>query len=290
MSKVNIIICQNHQKRKAYRYCEQCKEFICNSCAFNEKHLHHLQKIKSFSDKIKTSLPGINDLNKASLSKYIELFQFIINYNSSFMPFDLNNIMNQIDDSFDTYINKIVDFKIKFKILISQKFELINAIFEENEKKILETQNKIISIVNNEDMQYFEKMNTCLEQIRNNKNAKNMMEFVEKYNTLIKQAFEDDNDFNTKYNLFIAQKQLDKTNKDLKDNIIDKLIQPWIKDGTKGIENIYQKINTQNNKDLENLKKKFDYLLKNPNKNYIEDEENDEEIIETKNNQIKNEV
>jgi hypothetical protein len=173
------------------------------------------------------------------------------------MPFDLNNIMNQIDDSFDTYINKIVDFKIKFKILISQKFELINAIFEENEKKILETQNKIISIVNNEDMQYFEKMNTCLEQIRNNKNAKNMMEFVEKYNTLIKQAFEDDNDFNTKYNLFIAQKQLDKTNKELKDNIIDKHVQPWIKDGTKGIENIYQKINTHNNKDLENLKKKI---------------------------------
>ena len=210
MSKVNIIACQNHQKRKAHRYCEECKEFICNSCAFKEKHSQHLQKIKSLSDIIKSFLPGINNLNKSSLSKYIELFQFIINYNSSFMPFDLNNIMNQINKTFDTYINKIVDLKIKFKILISQKFELINDIFEENEKKILETQSKIISIVNNEDFQYFEKMNTCLEQIRSNKNDNNMMEFVEQYNTLIKQAFDDDNDFNTKYNLYIAQKQLEK--------------------------------------------------------------------------------
>ena len=292
MSKVNIIACQNHQKRKAHRYCEECKEFICNSCAFKEKHSQHLQKIKSLSDIIKSFLPGINNLNKSSLSKYIELFQFIINYNSSFMPFDLNNIMNQINKAFDTYINKIVDLKIKFKILISQKFELINDIFEENEKKILETQSKIISIVNNEDFQYFEKMNTCLEQIRSNKNDNNMMEFVEQYNTLIKQAFDDDNDFNMKYNLYIAQKQLEKNNIELKENILDKLIQPWIKDGIKNIENIYQKINNQNNTDLENLKKKFENLVKNPKKKYIEDEEkDDDEIIEVKNpDVIKNDV
>ena len=39
--------------------------------------------------------------------------------------------------------------KIKFKILVTQKFELINSIFEENEKRVLETQNKILSILNN---------------------------------------------------------------------------------------------------------------------------------------------
>ena len=289
MSNVNIIVCQNHQKRKAYRYCEECKEFICNSCAFQEKHSNHLQKIKSFSDKIKSSLQGIDTLNKSSLSKYIELFQFIINYNSSYMPFDINNLMYQINEKFDMYINKLVDLKIKFKILISQKFELINTIFEENEKKILETQNRILSIVNNEDIQYFEKMNTCMEQIGKNKNDKNMMGFIDKYNTLIKQAFENENDFNDKYNLYMAQKQLEKNNKQLKENIIDKLIQPWFNDGTKNIENIYQKINTQNNKDLDTLKKKFEYLVNNPHKNFIEDEENDDESLLIKSKEVKNE-
>ena len=40
----NVILCQNHPKRKAYHYCEQCKEFICNSCALQEKHINHIKK------------------------------------------------------------------------------------------------------------------------------------------------------------------------------------------------------------------------------------------------------
>ena len=288
MSNVNLILCQNHQKRKAYHYCEQCKEFICNSCALQEKHINHIKKIKSFSDTIKSYLPYINSLNKTTLSKYIELFHFIVNYNSSFMPLDINNIINQINDKFDNYINKLVDLKIKLKILISEKFELLNSIFNENENKIIETQNKLLSILNNEDEQYFEKMNTCLEQLRLNKNDKNSMNFIDKYNTLIKQAFDDENDFNIKYNLYSAQKQLDKNNKYIKENILDKLIQPCFNDAIKNIDNIYQKISTQNNSDLDSLKKKFEYLKNNPNKDDIEDEENENvnEIVNKK--EIKN--
>ena len=289
MSNVNIILCQNHQKLKAYRYCEECKEFICNSCAFQEKHINHFKKIKSFSDTIKSFLPYINSLNKSSLSKYIELFHFIVNYNSSFMPIDINNIINQINDKFDAYINNLVDLKIKFKILISEKFVLLNQIFSENEKNILETQNKILSILNKKDEQYFEKMNNCMEQLRLNKNEKNSMNFIEKYNSLIKQAFDDEKDFNTKYVLYEAQKQVEKNNKLIKENILDKLLDPYFNNSMKGIDNIYQKINTQNNKDLDSLKKNFEYLLKNPHKFDIEDEEKEEVIIETtKNKEIKN--
>ena len=288
MSNPNIIVCQNHQKRKAYRYCEECQEFICNSCALQENHINHIKKIKSFSDTIKSFLPNINSLNKTTLSKYIELFHFITNYNSSFMPIDLNNIINQINENFDTHINKLIDLKIKFKILITEKFELINSIFEENEKKVLETQNKILSILNNEDNEYFEKMNECLEQLRLNKNDKNSMNFLDKYNTLIKQAFDDENDFNIKYNLYNAYKQVEKNNKLIKENIIDKLIQPYFNESLKNIQNIYQKINNQSNKDLDSLKKNFQYLLNNPNKNDLEDEEKDEKIeINSKKNEIK---
>ena len=287
MSNANIILCQNHQKRKAHRYCEECKEFICNSCAFQEKHINHFKKIKSFSETIKESLPYINSLNKSSLSKYIDLFHFIVNYNSSFMPIDINNIINQINDKFDVYINKLVDLKIKFKILVSEKFIIINSIFSENEKKILETQNKMLSILNNEDEQYFEKMNNCLEQLRLNKNDKNSMSFVDKYNSLIKQAFDDEKDFNMKYSLYEAQKQVEKNNKLIKENILDKLLQPYFNDSIKNIDNIYQKINNQNYKDLDSLKKNFEDLLKNPHKDDIEDEEKEEQI-EIKNKEIKN--
>ena len=297
MSKANanIILCQNHSRRKAYRYCEECKEFICNSCALQEKHINHIKKIKSFGEMIKSYLSNINinSLNKSSLSKYIELFHFIVNYNSSFMPIDINNIITQINDKFDTYINKLIDLKIKLKIQISEKFEIINSLFYENEKKIIETQNKILSILNNEDEKFFEKMNVCLEQLHLNKSDKNNMSFIEKYNTLIKQAFDDENDFNMKYNLYEAQKQVEKNNKLLKENILDKLIQPCFNDAIKNIENISLKINIQNNKDLDILKKKFDYLQTNQNINkdddIIEDEEKDEniEIKEIKIKEIK---
>ena len=278
----NVILCQNHPKRKAYRYCEQCKEFICNSCALQEKHINHIKKIKSFSDTIKSYLPNLNTNTniKSSLSKYIELFHFIVNYNSSFMPIDINNIINQINDKFDTYINKLVDLKIKLKIQISEKFEILNSIFFENEQKIMETQNKLLSILNNEDEKYFEKMNLYLEQLNLNKNDKNNISFIEKYNTLIKQAFDDENDFNMKYNLFEAHKQLEKNNRLVKENILDKLITPCFNDSIKNIENLSQKINNQHNKDIDALNKKFDYIKKNinNNKDYIEDEEKDENI------------
>ena len=283
MSNVNILFCQNHSKRKAYRYCEECNEFICNACAFQEKHLNHIEKIKSFSDTLKNSFPKIESLNISSIPKYIELFHYIINYNSSFMSFDLNNIINQINEKFDQYINKLIDLKVKFKILISQKFDLINTIFSENENKVLETQNKLIFLLNDEQSQYFERLNTCLEELRMNKNEKNMISFIEKYSKLVKEAFDDESDFNMKYNLYMAQKEVEKNNKLIKENILDKLVQPCLNEAVKNIDNMYQKINNQNNKDLDSLKKKFDYLIKNPNKNDIEDEENDEKIqIKTK--------
>ena len=273
----DVILCQNHSRRKAYRYCEQCKEFICNSCALQEKHINHIKKIKSFSEIIKSYLPNINTNIKPSLSKYIELFHFIVNYNSSFIPIDINNIINQINDKFDDYINKLVELKIKLKVQISETFEILSEIFFENEQKIIDTQNKLLSILNNEDEKYFEKMNICLEQLHLNKNDKNNINFIEKYNTLIKQAFDDENDFNMKYNLYEAQKQIEKNNKLVKENILDKLIQPCLAEAIKNIENLSQKINAQHNEDIDKLNKKFVQLKNNiKDRDIIEDEEKEE--------------
>ena len=80
MSNTNIIFCKNHSNRKAYRFCDICKEFICNSCAFNEKHITHLQNIKSFKEILKTFFPNINYQNISHLSKYIEIYLKIYLY------------------------------------------------------------------------------------------------------------------------------------------------------------------------------------------------------------------
>ena len=122
------------------------------------------------------------------------------------MPFDLNEIMDQINDKFDEYINQLIELKIKFKILISEKFGILQSLYAEQEKKIIETQNKLLYILNNEDVEYFEKMNTNLEKIRMNKNEKKMLGFIEEYNQLLRKSFDDDLDFENKYNLFMAQK------------------------------------------------------------------------------------
>ena len=217
--------------------------------------------------------------NISHLSKYIELFHFILNYNSSFMPFDLNEIMFQINDKFDTYINKLIELKTKFKILISEKFGIIQNIFAEQEKKVSETQNKLIYILNNEDIKYLEKMNISLEQITKNKNEKKMVEFIEEYNKLMQKSFDDDADFENKYNLFMAQKLLEKSNKYIKENILDNLINNYFDEEIQNIDNLYQKINSQNNEDINTLKANFDYII---NENNLDEEE--KKVSKTVNN------
>ena len=152
------------------------------------------------------------------------------------MPFDLNEIMDQINDKFDEYINKLIDLKVKFKILISEKFGILQNIYCEQEKRIIETQNKLIYILNNEDLKYLEKMNTSLEQIRINKNEKKMLQFIEEYNQLMSKSFDDDNDFNNKYSLFMAQKLVEKSNKYIKENILDNIIQNYFNEDLKNTD------------------------------------------------------
>ena len=270
MSNTNFIFCINHPNRKAYRFCESCKEFICNSCAFNEKHFSHLQEIKSLKDILKIFFPDMKCQNISHLSKYIELFHFILNYNSSFMPFDLNEIMVQINDKFDTYINKLIELKTKFKTLISEKFGIVQNIFAEQEKKVMETQNKLIYILNNGDLKYLEKLNVAMEQITLNKNEKKILEFIEEYNQLMRKSFDDDSDFEEKYKLFSAQKLLDKSNKYIKEKILDDIINNYFDKELQNIDELYQKIFLQNNEDINTLKSNFEHIK---NENNLDDEE-----------------
>ena len=243
-------------------------------------------KIKSLKDILNSYFPNINNFKNIShLSKYIDLFHFILNYNSSFMPFDLNEIMNQINSKFDNYINKLIELKIQFKILLSEKFGILQEIYSEQEKKIIETQNKLIYILNKEDLNYLEKMNTYLEQIRINKNEKKMMGFIEEYNKLIIKLFDDNNDFEDKYKLFMAQKLVEKSNKYIKENILDKHVKNFFNENFKNIDNLFQIINSQHNEDIESLKKQFNYI--NTEFNLNEEKRNSKLKEKNNNNQIK---
>lgn len=142
-----------------------------------------------------------------------------------------------------------------------------------------ETQNKLIYILNNEDIKYLEKMNISLEQITKNKNEKKMVEFIEEYNKLMQKSFDDDADFENKYNLFMAQKLLEKSNKYIKENILDNLINNYFDEEIQNIDNLYQKINSQNNEDINTLKANFDYII---NENNLDEEE--KKVSKTVNN------
>ena len=264
MSNDDIIFCNNHQNKKAERYCYDCNEFICSSCCFQPKHLEHFESMKSFEDIIKGTFPQLESLDFSSLSNCIQLFHYIVNYNSSFSPIPINNLNVYIDEKFNEYINKLVEIKIKLKTLIAERIELMNSTFEKNEENILQMQTKIINLINNEDIKYFERMNECLEQINLNKNNNNLLKFVNEYNNIIKEAFSDENDFNNKYSLFLAQKEISKYNQIFKDNVLDKLIQPFFNENLKKLQNIYQNISNQNITDFNNLKNQFERIMNEP--------------------------
>ena len=88
-------------------------------------------------------------------------------------------------------------------------------------------------MLNNQQCKYFKNINICLDELCANKNEKNIMNFVDKYNELMKKSFDDENDFKTKYNLYLAQKEVIKNNKLVKENILDKLVQPCFKEALK---------------------------------------------------------
>lgn len=290
MSTSNKLLCINHPNRKAKNYCEACKLFICDSCCFQDKHSKHIEQIKPLSELVKPKFIGLNEINKSSLSKLIELFQFIVNYDSNFMSFDLNHITNQINEKIDEYINQLVNLKIQFKMILSEKIDIMSTIMQENENQVIESQGKILNLINNENKKYFTDLNTCLEQLRLNKNSGNIMSFVKKYDELLKQSFDDDKDFNNKYNFYKANLEIIDNAKKFKENYFDKLLQPFFSESSKKINSISQQIISEEKKNITNFKNKFEEILKNipeESENQNDSEEENEENIpdETAENQ-----
>ena len=70
-----------------------------------------------------------------------------------------------------------------------------------------------------------------------------MLGFIEEYNQLIRKSFDDDVDFENKNGLFMVQKLVEKSNKYIKENILDKYVQNFFEDEIKKVDNLYQKIN-----------------------------------------------
>ena len=261
MSLPDSLNCKYHSKKLAQKFCEECKEFLCDSCAIKLKHRNHFPKIKTLNEIIKSKLTGIDSINATSLSKIIELFQFIVNFNSRFNYFDINYITNQINEKIDEQINKLVEIKIQLKTLLAEKIELMSTIMEKTENQIFESQGKIINLLNNEKENFFSEMNTFLEQLRTTKNPNNNMAFIEKYNNLIKQIFDNDEDFNLKYNFYTANIELNNTTKILKENIFDKQFLPFFTESSQKITNLQKQLTTEATKDITELKTKYTNLL-----------------------------
>ena len=262
----NIIPCKNHLEEYAEHYCEECNEFICPQCALSNNHFYHINKIKSIEQIIKEKIKGIDDIKNFSLYKTTELFQFIINYNSLFIPFDNNYIINSINEQFDTYIGKIIELKLNIINIFSKKFELISQILQSTKSLVLETQqNLLLKILenngdNNNENEYLNKLNTCLEKIRLNRNPNEIMKFIGEYQDLINNCFKNNDDLNQKYNFYMAYKYLNNISFNFKNNFFDKLIQPCLINSSKQIEELIKKLNIEEKKEFEDFESKIKEL------------------------------
>ena len=194
------IKCKKHSEEYAENFCEECNEFICPHCALSTNHFSHINKIKSLEEFIKQKIKiksTDNNLKDFSLYKTTELFQFIINYDTFNFPFDHSYIINSIDEEFNKLIGKFVELKMKVKKNFSEKFELISNVLKSTKNAVLETQHKILDKINEKDnnnSEYLNKINLCLEKIRLNKNPDEAAKFITEYQTLINNCFENEED------------------------------------------------------------------------------------------------
>ena len=256
------IFCNNHLDEYANHYCEECKEFICPHCALSNNHFPHINKIKSLEEIIKQKIRVINDIKNFTLNKATELFQFILNYNSVNIPFEKSYILNIINKQIDEYIEKIVELKVKIKNIFSKKIELISNVLKSNKNCVLETQRKILSKINDKDNknEYLNKLNLCLENIRQNKNSNDVIKFIDEYQNLIKDFFEDENDLNKKYNFFMAYKYLNEISLNFKEKTFEQVIQPIFQKIIEQIKELLKKLDDGQQREYEKFEKKLNEL------------------------------
>ena len=284
------IFCKTHSEEYTQYYCEECNDFICPQCCLSNKHFIHINKIKAIEEIIKQKLKIMDDLENFSLYKTSELFQFIINYNSFIIPYDKNYIINTINEQFDSYIGKLIELKMKIINLFSEKFEMTSNILKSTKNSVLETRQKLLLKINNNENKddYLNKLNLCLEKIRLNKNPNEAMNFMNDYENLINECFENENDLNRKYNFYLSYKYLIDSSVSFKDKTFDRIIQPFFKNSLNQIENIINILNEEEKKENEKIKSKLNEInseihFKKENKN-----KNPEEIINNEINNINN--
>ena len=300
------LFCNKHIDNFAEHYCEECNEFICPYCALSNNHINHINKIKTIEEIIKQIIGNIEEIKNFSIYRTIELFHFIINYNSLYNPLNKSNILTLIAEQFDEYIGKIIEIKMKIINSFSKEFEIISNTYKDIKKSVLETQEKFLLKIteNNEENknEYLEKLNLCLEKVRLNKNQNEEIKFLGEYSNLINECFESDDDLNKKYNFYLAYKYLNDNLLNFKDKFFNKMIQPFLEKSLNQLQDLINNINTEEKKDHEKIKSKLDELnteLSNKNKknkiiNNKKDIKNDKKeeikIIENNNKNINDNV
>ena len=281
------IVCRTHLEEYAQYYCEECSQFICPHCALSNKHFNHINKVKTNEDIIKQKIKVIDDLDNFSLYKTAELFKFIVNYNSFAFPYDKNYIISLINEQFDAYIGKLIELKMKIINLFSEKFEINSNILKSTKNTVLEAQQKLLLKINNNENKndYLNKLNICLEKIRLNKDPNEAINFMNDYENLINECFENEDDLNKKYNFYLSYKYLNDSSVSFKGKTFDRIIQPFFKKSLNQIENIINQVKEEEKIENEKIKSKLNEInaeihFKKENKR-----KNAEEII---NNEINN--
>ena len=254
MSEEKNIFCQTHSQIPANLFCGECSIFLCSQCAFSTEHISHISKIKPINDIIKKKLINIEELKSSSsnLYKTIELFQFILNYNQN--SDTLLQILNEINETFDEYISKLIDYKSEVKNIFTKLIKLKKNKFEEKEKIILDNQHKILSKTNNKN--FLVKINECAEKIIVNKNSNELMNFYDEYQNLINECLGKKCDYHIINNINDYNKYIIESSTQIK-KLFDESIQNYFKDSLISLEELIKNLLSKAKNIIENFEKKI---------------------------------
>lgn len=193
----DFIKCKYHPSKKAKRFCDLCKEFICNSCAF-DKHFSHITQIKTMNDLYADDLAVCDEFSKTKqkqldvyLKAKIDLFMFILNYNFDKTYSDSDSqALHFLDYKFDNYICNMINAKKYFRDMILNRGELILTILNTNHKMIHNLQNIIEKNVKDKD--FTKKINVLYEKMKKEGNVDSVLNMYNEFGNIINVIFKND--------------------------------------------------------------------------------------------------
>ena len=260
MSNEEFIMCKYHNSKKAKKFCSLCKEFLCNSCAF-DNHLTHTREIKTLNELYIDDLTKTDVIEKKIplkldniIKQKIEFFLFVLNYSHPIQNLPDTENIKTLFNEFDNYMCNIISCKNCIKNILQKRNELVEKVVRDNQKNISELQNKLAAKYCI-DQDFINKINILHEKISNENNIDSLCELYTSYESIINELINDN--FEEKEELFQQYKKVSLIRQSIKtynEKLLSEIFEKKRKIIEETIKDIYTEINNNQNLFVNNIK------------------------------------